>query len=219
MPRRLPPYTFEQLPDPHLFAVCDGEVLHHYDYYELRLISAAAEGGASSTSSVALDWLRFLDLAWLEPASYTCRQDAMYLVAHRGTFFLVSELEEEEGYTYGPAVLLGIWRLVRSRLAWEAVAGLETEELLRLVGPNCKHPDADSCLLNTERGRRLFCAWGAGDQLCLELAFFFGGRSVDQYRVMVGCSLETGTWEMLHDDCRLTFNGLSLELRPELFLS
>lgn len=110
-----------------------------------------------------------------------------------------------------PVVYYGVWKLVRSRMAWEAVTGLETKFMDRLAGL----PETD-CHATTSYV--LFAARGAGDLLYLD----YGSHSYKDCkwdtRFTVGFSFETGTWELLHGNEGCPLRSQVFELRPDAFL-
>lgn len=118
-------------------AVCDGDTFYYFCESRSLLI-CGAEGVFLTTHNGELPYVQMFE---------------MDLVAHRGSVFFMAELDE-----WGMSC--GIWRFVRSRMAWEAVAGLKKEKLNRLIKP--KYADAFR--------HEFHCAWGAGDHLCVKFA-------------------------------------------------
>lgn len=212
-------------------AVCHGGT---YVYYERRVhfrrasCSATAQGGTgtgtaaapapASTTTVTFDAPRPT-----EPGDFTLNYRNVALVAQQGTVFFVGAVEKQGA---APPMLCVVWRLVPSGssssassrrnntgmiMSWEVQGGLLMDDVTRFTQSRYAG----------SRRHHLCGAWGAGDWLCVEVGvkYIHDHRSnfFDWLRVMVGFSLDSGNWELLHDDERCHEAAQAFELKPDFF--
>lgn len=203
------------------FALCGGGEICYYDGRAVRVLAPRGPGGGLVAEVAALDTPLLATLG-LEPGadddvSSVKSMDQMEsevayvgLVERRGAVFCLADLTGAQSQVDGSKVPCGVWRLARDRLAWEVVAGLPEKEVQRITGPRDCRVDRVLCSASVVR-----------DLLCCSMEVSVVGVRCNH--IIVGLSLVTAQWELLHLEWVTKFSvstkSWPMELRADVFLS